>query len=161
MCTGEHAIAGEVNAANVGRNDPTNPLNVNEWNRDNGNPNTGGLSAVVSSTEVRVGFAWWILSIHQASCLFLEVLLQVLNIFYPPPRMNAKNFPLRDVPCGTSFRRDFSPDEALYHTVRGEAWGEGEIHLDGILVEQLFTNTKKLTTLNKVLPCPKSKPCFL
>jgi len=72
-----------VNAANAGRNDPSKQFNVNEWNADNGNDNVGAVPAVVSSVKEAypaLSFAWWIVSILQAFCLFLVVPIQALNI---------------------------------------------------------------------------------
>ena len=37
------------NVANVGNANPDNGLNVNDWNRDNGNHNIGAVRLVVSS----------------------------------------------------------------------------------------------------------------
>ena len=68
------------NVANVGNANPDNGLNVNDWNRDNGNDNVGGPLLVVSSFKGY--FAWWTLTIHQAFYLFLAILLAALNIFY-------------------------------------------------------------------------------
>ena len=74
------------NVANVGNANPDNGLNVNDWNRDNGHDDVGSPRLVVSSFIRRFCFkryfAWWTLTIHQAFCLFLEVLPVILNIFY-------------------------------------------------------------------------------
>lgn len=69
------------NVADVGYFNADNGLNVNDWNADNGNDNLWVVRLVVSSITT-AGFAWWSGSIHQASCLFLAVLLEALNIFY-------------------------------------------------------------------------------
>ena len=52
------------NLANVGNFNADNGPNVNDWNRDKSNVNIGDAFWIVSS------IAWWILSNHQASCLF-------------------------------------------------------------------------------------------
>ena len=72
------------NLANVGNFNADNGPNVNDWNRDKHNVNLGAARWIVSSTKeiIRVSFAWWILSSHQASYLLPEVLLEVLNSFY-------------------------------------------------------------------------------
>ena len=74
------------NVANVGNADPDNGLNVNDWNRDNGNRNVGAVRLVVSRKKESnlVSSAWWHESSHQASCLFLAKLLEVLSNFCIP-----------------------------------------------------------------------------
>ena len=70
------------NVANVGDAFPDYGLDVYDWYRDYGYRNIGAVRLVVSETlEVNLikRFAWWILSIRQAFCLFLEVLIQVQN----------------------------------------------------------------------------------
>lgn len=42
----------DSNVANVGRNNPDNPLNVNDWNADNDNDNVWAVPAVVSGIKV-------------------------------------------------------------------------------------------------------------
>ena len=71
-----------MNAAYAGRYDPSKHFNVNDWNADNGNDNVGAVPAVVSRIKVKFEFAWWILSILQASCLFLEVVFANQGNFY-------------------------------------------------------------------------------
>jgi len=84
ICLRKNTHYSEVNSANVGRNDHDNQLNVNEWNAENGNDNIGAVPAVVSRRKIlfSADFAWRILSIRQAFCLFPEVLFEALNIFY-------------------------------------------------------------------------------
>jgi hypothetical protein len=67
----------ESNVANVGNFNDNNGLNVNDWNADNGNSNVWVSRLVLSSS-----LAWWILSNHQAFCLFLVKLAEALSIFY-------------------------------------------------------------------------------
>jgi len=43
------------NVANVGRNDPADRLNVNDWNRDNGNDNVFAVPVIVSRKYVFKG----------------------------------------------------------------------------------------------------------
>ena len=73
------------NVANVGNAAPDNGLNVNDWNRDNGNRNVGAVRLVVSRKKGSnlVSFAWWHESSHQASCLFLAALIEALGSFCP------------------------------------------------------------------------------
>ena len=72
------------NVANVGRNDPTNRLNVNDWDRANSNDNVFAVPVIVSRKrkDFRVSFAWWLLSIRQASCLFHAASLGAQDSFY-------------------------------------------------------------------------------
>ncbi|EKD90735.1 MAG: hypothetical protein ACD_30C00092G0003 [uncultured bacterium] len=70
------------NAANVGNANPDNGLNVNDWNRGNGNDNIRVVRLIVSGKKFRVSFAWWTLSSRQASYLFPVSKLEVLDIFY-------------------------------------------------------------------------------
>ncbi|MEK7497565.1 MAG: hypothetical protein AAB656_01460 [Patescibacteria group bacterium] len=61
------------NVAIVGNANSDNGLNVNDWNRDNGNDNVRVVRLIVSSSFL------WILSILQAFCLFLGGCSGVLN----------------------------------------------------------------------------------
>jgi len=69
-----HQSAGS-NVANVGNFDAENGLNVNNWNRDNGNDNVFASPLVVSSSAD-------VLSTRLAFCLFLAKCFEVLNSFY-------------------------------------------------------------------------------
>lgn len=77
---GSVQIRAGSNVAVVGRNDPDNKLNVNDWNRDNGYDNVGAVPAVVSIIERY--FAWRTLSTRQASCLFLGEYFEAPNSVY-------------------------------------------------------------------------------
>jgi len=59
-------------------------LNVNNWNRDNGNDNVHVAPLIVSSKKIylKVSSAWWLLSIRQASCLFLATFPKAQGNFY-------------------------------------------------------------------------------
>lgn len=68
----------------VGNADPDNGLNVNEMNADNGNDNVHAVRLIVSGRKIlfKGCFAWRILSILQAFCLFPASIPEVLNNFY-------------------------------------------------------------------------------
>ena len=68
------------NVANVGNWNDDNGLNVNDWNRDESNVNIGAARWIVSS--MKLSFAWWNVSIHQAFFLFPVVLFEVQDTFY-------------------------------------------------------------------------------
>ena len=72
------------NVAYVGRNAPANKLNVNDWNRGNGNDNVFAVPVTVSSKKIylKVSSAWWPLSTRQASCLFPVTFPEVQGSFY-------------------------------------------------------------------------------
>lgn len=64
------------NVANVGNWNADNGLDVPGWHRSDTNVNIRAARWIVSS------IAWWNVSSHQASFLFLEELFVALSIFY-------------------------------------------------------------------------------
>jgi hypothetical protein len=71
---GKVFLKSSSNVANVGNFNADNGLNVNNWNAHNGNDNVHVAPLIVSSKKIsfRASSAWWLLSIRQASFLFLQ-----------------------------------------------------------------------------------------
>ena len=73
----------EGNVANVGNFNSDNGLNVNNWNPANRNDNLFAAPLIAfGEKKIIWNFAWRILSIPQASCLFPEDFLEELDNFY-------------------------------------------------------------------------------